>query len=322
VNLSSINPGITGKGVLVSVMDDGLEFTHEDIKDNYVRVEVNLSFFLLFAANLIWPFFVFAFSLVLFTASQEPAGSYDFNTNQKDPKPVYSIDKHGTRCAGEIAAVRNNVCGVGVAFDSRISAIRILGDPITDADEAAAINFRMDINQIYSCSWGPDDDGKTVMAPEHLAGVALAKGIETGRGGLGSLFVFASGNGGHHGDDCNYDGYANSVYTIAIGGVDKFDKSPYYAEPCAAQLAVTYSGSQQGDSIVSSNCNLESFWWWVGVQNLSLQSSDLFVPWSTVAFGWWHNRQQRTCMEAAQAVIPARLQLLRWLPGCWRWSCL
>jgi len=32
-----------------------------------------------------------------------------------------SDDAHGTRCAGEIAAVKNDVCGVGVAFDAKVS---------------------------------------------------------------------------------------------------------------------------------------------------------------------------------------------------------
>lgn len=27
----------------------------------------------------------------------------------------------------------------------------------------------------------------------------------------------ASGNGGQHSDNCNYDGYANSIYTVTIG---------------------------------------------------------------------------------------------------------
>ena len=42
-------------------------------------------------------------------------------------------------------------------------------------------------------------------------------GINYGRGGYGSIYVVASGNGGHFGDNCNYDGYANSVYTVTIG---------------------------------------------------------------------------------------------------------
>lgn len=45
---------------------------------------------------------------------------------------------------------------------------------------------------------------------------ALDSGFRTGRGGLGALYIWASGNGGAT-DDCNADGYANSPLTIAIG---------------------------------------------------------------------------------------------------------
>ena len=41
--------------------------------------------------------------------------------------------------------------------------------------------------------------------------------VEYGRGGYGSIFVVASGNGGSNYDNCNFDGYANSIYTITIG---------------------------------------------------------------------------------------------------------
>lgn len=46
---------------------------------------------------------------------------------------------------------------------------------------------------------------------------ALQHGVIAGRRGFGSIFVVASGNGGHYNDNCNYDGYANSIYTITIG---------------------------------------------------------------------------------------------------------
>ena len=42
-------------------------------------------------------------------------------------------------------------------------------------------------------------------------------GVEFGRNGYGSVFVVASGNGGSKLDNCNYDGYANSIYTVTIG---------------------------------------------------------------------------------------------------------
>lgn len=46
---------------------------------------------------------------------------------------------------------------------------------------------------------------------------ALQHGVIAGRRGFGSIFIVASGNGGQYNDNCNYDGYANSIYTITIG---------------------------------------------------------------------------------------------------------
>lgn len=49
----------------------------------------------------------------------------------------------------------------------------------------------------------------------------------------------------------NFDGYANSVYTVTIGAVDSRGRMPYYAEECAAMLAVTPSSGSKGKDIVS-----------------------------------------------------------------------
>ena len=46
---------------------------------------------------------------------------------------------------------------------------------------------------------------------------ALAHGVMAGRKGYGSIYVVASGNGGHFKDNCNFDGYANSIFTVTIG---------------------------------------------------------------------------------------------------------
>jgi len=48
-------------------------------------------------------------------------------------------DTHGTRCAGEIAAAKNDNCGVGLAYEAGIAGLRMLSGPVTDADEAAAL---------------------------------------------------------------------------------------------------------------------------------------------------------------------------------------
>lgn len=150
-------------------------------------------------------------------------------------------DRHGTRCAGLIAGKSNNgICGVGVAYNAGISAIRILSKNLSASSEAAAVTYRYDENHIYSCSWGPADDGKSLDGPPKKVLKAFADGVMNGRKGLGSIYVFAAGNGKSF-DNCNFDGYANGIFSTTIGAIDSNNAMPVYMEPCSAQLAVTYS---------------------------------------------------------------------------------
>jgi len=227
INITGVwQSGLTGKGSTTCIVDDGLDFDSEDLHENFFA-----------------------------------AGSWDFNNPGPDPKPQLDDDRHGTRCAGEVAAVRNDVCGVGVAYNSRISGVRILSSSISDTDEALAMNYKYQENQIYSCSWGPPDDGKSMDAPDLLIQRAILTGIQKGRGGLGNLFVFAIGNGAAWDDDCNFDGYTNSIYSVSVGSIDRRGLHPYYSEKCSAQLVVTYS-SGSGDAIHTtdvgkSNCYIK-----------------------------------------------------------------
>ena len=214
INVTGVwQQGIFGEGATAVMVDDGIDMYSDDLKDNYFA-----------------------------------EGSYDFNDNTDEPKPRLSDDRHGTRCAGEIAAVRNGVCGVGVAYKARIGGIRILSKVINDEDEATAMNYKYQENQIYSCSWGPPDDGRSMDAPGILIRKALVNAVQNGRQGKGNIFVFAAGNGNNAGDNCNFDGYTNSIYSVTIGGIDRKGQHPYYSEHCSAQLAVTYS-SGAGDAI-------------------------------------------------------------------------
>src|SRR5690242_14944468 len=105
----------------------------------------------------------------------------------------------------------------------------MLSAVISDADEAEALNFKYQDNHIYSCSWGPADDGRSVDGPKGVVLKAFVNGIQNGRDGKGSIFVFASGNGGGADDNCNYDGYTNSIYTITVGAIDRNGAHPYYS---------------------------------------------------------------------------------------------
>lgn len=49
---------------------------------------------------------------------------------------------------------------------------------VTDAIEASSIGFNANHVDIYSASWGPNDDGKTVEGPGRLAQKAFEYGIQ------------------------------------------------------------------------------------------------------------------------------------------------
>ncbi|NXY50616.1 FURIN protein, partial [Ceuthmochares aereus] len=163
--------------------------------------------------------------------------------------------RHGTRCAGEVAAVANNgICGVGVAYNARIGGVRMLDGEVTDAVEAHSLGLNPNHIHIYSASWGPEDDGKTVDGPARLAEEAFFRGVSQGRGGLGSIFVWASGNGGRDHDSCNCDGYTNSIYTLSISSTTQYGNVPWYSEACSSTLATTYSsGNQNEKQIVTTD---------------------------------------------------------------------
>ncbi|XP_062403414.1 furin (paired basic amino acid cleaving enzyme) b [Sardina pilchardus] len=215
--------GYTGKGVVVTILDDGIEKDHPDLAQNY-----------------------------------DPDASYDVNDRDPDPQPRYTQlndNRHGTRCAGEVAAVASNgICGVGVAYNAKIGGVRMLDGEVTDVVEARSLSLKNQHIHIYSASWGPEDDGKTVDGPAKMAKEAFQTGVAEGRGGLGSIFVWASGNGGREHDSCNCDGYTNSIYTLSISSTTQLGRVPWYSEACSSTLATTYSsGGTDEKQIVTTD---------------------------------------------------------------------
>ncbi|XP_054714386.1 neuroendocrine convertase 2-like [Uloborus diversus] len=191
-------------------MDDGVDYMHPDLQESY-----------------------------------NAKASYDFSSNDPYPYPRYTDDwfnSHGTRCAGEVAAKRDNgVCGVGVAYESKVAGIRMLDQPyMTDLIEANSMGHEPDLIDIYSASWGPTDDGKTVDGPRNATMRAIVRGVNEGRRGLGNIYVWASGDGGED-DDCNCDGYAASMWTISINSAINNGENAHYDESCSSTLASTFS---------------------------------------------------------------------------------
>lgn len=202
--------GVTGKNVTTAIMDDGVDYMHPDILHNY-----------------------------------NARASYDFSSNDPYPYPRYTDDwfnSHGTRCAGEVSGARDNgVCGTGVAYDSMVAGIRMLDQPyMTDLIEANSMGHEPNLIDIYSASWGPTDDGRTVDGPRNATMRSIVRGVNEGRRGLGNIYVWASGDGGED-DDCNCDGYAASMWTISINSAINTGENAHYDESCSSTLASTFS---------------------------------------------------------------------------------
>jgi subtilisin-like proprotein convertase family protein len=147
-----------------------------------------------------------------------------------------SATSHGTAVAGVAAARGNNALGVaGIAYEAQVSGL-IFG---TAAQNADAFAFRNDIIHIKSNSWGPPDVGEiaTMSSAERTA---IESALRDGRAGLGVIFCWAAGNGGTA-DRVDYDPYASSRYTIAIGAIGDQDTKAPYNEVGSSMTVVTQS---------------------------------------------------------------------------------
>ena len=213
----------TGAGVTIGVVDDGLQYRHPEILKNYDSHH-----------------------------SSNYNGGPGGNT---DPSPTNSRDGHGTSAAAVAAAVKgNNHCGQGVAPNATLAGIRLIAKPVTDLQESQALSKYFSSIDIFTNSWGPEDSGQGVDGPGRLVRETLAKyaGSSIGRNGLGTIYVWASGNGRHVKDSCAFDGYAGNPYVNAIGAVDHTGTQTYYSEGCSNLLAVTPS-SGDGKAIVTAD---------------------------------------------------------------------
>ncbi|XP_052106652.1 neuroendocrine convertase 2-like [Mytilus californianus] len=205
-----------GSGITVAILDDGLQTNHTDLDANVDKLN-----------------------------------DYDYQDWDDSPMPPNG-SSHGTNVAGLIAAERdNNDCIVGVAYACKIIGVRLIGsNGITDSQEAQALSHCIDKVDIYSNSWGPTD-GYGFWDPGVLTKSAIQEGVTNGRNGKGVIYTWAAGNGGPQ-DNCNADGYVNSIYTIGITSVQQ-GQNAWYSEVCAAALAATYGGSEQDRYLITTS---------------------------------------------------------------------
>ena len=235
--------GITGEGVTIGIVDDGLGHTHPNFSNTY-RLDLSRDF------------------------HEAPNNIYDTDpwpNVEEDNDGNQNWDSHGTAMAGiaagymgengpEIGGVAPGASVVGLRlFESDNNFTEVVTS--NDLKEADSLSYLADDIDIYNSSWGPEDklvalQGPHPQGPSALTAMALHTGVTQGRDGLGSIFVWASGNAGrfrpYYRDRVDYDGYASSRYTIAVAAIDHRDRQASYGEPGASLLiSAPSSGSFQ-----------------------------------------------------------------------------
>lgn len=148
---------------------------------------------------------------------------------------------HATSVAGIIAGDNNSIGGVGIAYNARLSQI-VKG---TSLENAEALLWKNSSHKIKNNSWGPSDNG-TLGQVTQLELDALAAAATAGRSGLGTIVVWAGGNGAAVSDRVDYDPFASSRYVVCVAALDDDDDHSYYSEPGSSILVSAHSSGGPG----------------------------------------------------------------------------
>lgn len=225
INVESVwASSIKGKGINIAVVDTGIQLSHTDLIQN--------------ASVLSWNF-----------------ANPSIGTDTSTPGSA-----HGTCVAGIIAAADNGYGVTGVAPEAKLIAYNIAG--WTDAYEQGAlsgvVNGKSYIAQIdvSNNSWGPNDNTGFYNKEESFWTQSIETGLSNGRSGLGTVYVWAAGNGGSGGllDRSNYDGYSSYHGVVAVCAVGDSGQKADYSESGSNLWVCGYGGDPaSGQSIVTTD---------------------------------------------------------------------
>jgi len=180
----------TGVGQIISIIDTGVQLDHPDL---------------------------------------HVISGHDYIGRDEDSSPDYaepSGGPHGTGTAGIAAAVGNNAYGVaGVAFDAEVYAVRLIGGATSTEDVYEAFVESVDAGaSVLSNSWGYQGCGE--IPASNVFSRMFRYAENNGRGGLGSVVVFAAGNDGC---DIVANGMLAMETPIVVAAVESSDVRASYS---------------------------------------------------------------------------------------------
>ncbi|GEP43059.1 S8 family serine peptidase [Brevifollis gellanilyticus] len=197
-----------GNGVRIGIVDDGLDLLHPDLSPNV----------------------------------DSGNNHYDWNDEPHDtnPQPNPTLDasmddSHGTAVGGVAGARGNNNLGVsGVAPEVTLVGFRLISaqdpDGTDDSEDAEAMSRGNNIIDIKNNSWGSGAPAWVTTPAGPLLEAARQTGTTTGRGGKGTVYVWAAGNGRLDGEQGQKDGSTNSMFVTTVSGIDNKGNLSSYSE--------------------------------------------------------------------------------------------
>ena len=213
----------TGRDVLMTFVDGAVQLSHPDLVAN-----------------------VFTINGILPTKDPSPPPAppdafYNPSAGQWD-------DAHGTAVVGiAVASANNSLGGRGVAPGSKFLAYDGVATGLVGQALRSATNLGADI---VNNSWGTLDArtgrSETYLRSDPAWREAMTVALSQGRRGLGTVVVFAGGNGGPN-EDSNRDGYANYPGVLTVGAVDHRGRPSSYTEP-GANILISLSLPSRSDT--------------------------------------------------------------------------
>ncbi|MGY6554322.1 MAG: S8 family serine peptidase [Wenzhouxiangella sp.] len=244
--------GCQGKGVVVAVVDDGLEIRHPDLIDNVAQNIPHRD---------------------MTVASNAP---------NQDPSPFEPDDGHGTAVGGLIAARDNDIGVVGVASRATLVGINLLKASNSVNNAAAMVHARNAIS-VSNNSWGAADGFGFLNPSEQTWKQAIELGISQGADGRGIVYLWAGGNGhtppedGYFSDFSGIDGKANFHGVLAIAAANADDRRSSYSELGSNLLVTGFGGEFCGlEALTMATADLSTEGWGYNNEDAEQGDTDFF----------------------------------------------
>ncbi|TAN58171.1 MAG: hypothetical protein EPN20_16635, partial [Magnetospirillum sp.] len=209
IGAPAVWPDYTGKGVTVSILDQGIDYSHPDLDGSY-----------------------------------DTSRDWDYVQGDADPFPTVGGEGHGTELAGIVAAERNGTGVVGIAYGARLVGSRVGVSPLSLSWGGWAQAFRDQAKyDVVNMSWGSASfacNAENSYYKQYFLD-PMAEAARQGRGGLGTVFVASGGNDRGSGGNANYDNKNNSRFVTAVAALGHDGKFASYSSP-GASLLVTAPG--------------------------------------------------------------------------------